>query len=319
MAFPRIDLISWFDGDAADRQHVAESLDSAFQHSGFVLVTGHGVPGDAARTTRRLAREFFALPAEVKSRYAVSPLAGRGWLPSGVEANAFSEGTATPPDLKESLSFGADQATGEEEVDKIWFQPNPWPEEVPGLAEALTDYIARMHRLADRLMGLCAVALGLAEDFFAAATDHPTYTLNVNWYPSLTRAGPPAPGQFRIGPHTDFGTVTVLDREPGAGGLQVFREDGEWVDAPHRPDALTVNIGDLLARWTGDRWVSTRHRVLPPQESAPDEDLVSLIFFYETNHDALIESMPPPIGYKRYTPVYAGDYLLEKYRAISVG
>jgi isopenicillin N synthase-like dioxygenase len=175
-----------------------------------------------------------------------------------------------------------------------------------------------MHALADELMAVCAVALGLDRDWFAASLDHPTYTLNVNRYPPLDVVGPVQEGQFRIGPHTDFGTLTLLDREPGAGGLQVFTADQEWVDAPFVPGTLTINAGDLLSRWTGGRWLSARHRVLPPQASAPDEDLVSLVFFYECNHDALVESMPPPIGHRRYTPVYAADYLDEQYRAISI-
>ena len=298
---PIIDLTPWSTDDEQARLGVAAAVDAALQHSGFMLVTGHGLPPEAAARTRRLSREFFALPREVKATRAVSPLGGRGWLGPDAEANAYSEGGESPPDLKESLTYGADRPTGVPEIDRAWFQPNPWPTEVAGLAEALPDHIALMHDLADRLMAVCAVALGRDADFFSAATDHPTYTFNVNWYPPLTHVGSPAPGQFRIGPHTDFGTVTILDREPGAGGLQVFTRDGEWVDAPFHPEALTINVGDLLARWSGDRWRSARHRVLPPPESAPDEDLVSLVFFYETNHDALIESMPAPTGVRSYT------------------
>jgi isopenicillin N synthase-like dioxygenase len=73
-----------------------------------------------------------------------------------------------------------------------------------------------------------------------------------------------------------------------------------------------------MARWTGDRWRSTRHRVLPPDASAPEEDLVSLIFFYETDHDARIESLAPPIGRTGYPEVLASDYLREKLDAITV-
>ena len=74
----------------------------------------------------------------------------------------------------------------------------------------------------------------------------------------MTEVGEPVQGQYRIGPRTDFGTVTVLDREPGAGGLQVFvtaADDpdgpGVWQDAPYDPDTLTINIGDLLAYGPG--------------------------------------------------------------------
>lgn len=317
-AVPVIDLAPWFHGDAADRTAVGEAVDEAFQQWGFALVTGHGIPDDVAATLRRLARRFFALPCEIKGRYVASPTNGRGWLPPGSEANAFSEGTVSPPDLKESLSYGANAATGDDEVDRIWFRPNPMPCEIAGLAEAITDYMARMRALAGQLMEVCAVALGLPPTFFAETTDHPSYTFNANWYPPLTVVGPPEEGQYRIGPHTDFGTLTLLDREPAEGGLQVFTRDRTWIDVPVRPGALTVNTGDLLARWTGDRWLSARHRVLPPQASAPDEEMTSLVFFYEANPDALIESLAPPVGYKHYTPVYAADYLLEKYTAIAV-
>jgi isopenicillin N synthase-like dioxygenase len=110
----------------------------------------------------------------------------------------------------------------------------------------------------------------------------------------------------------------VLDREPGRGGLQIYTLEGTWIDAPYDPAALTVNIGDLLARWTGDRWRSTRHRVLPPQAEAPDEDLLSLIFFYEANHDAVVESLPPPIGRTSFPPVIAHEYIGKKLDAIGL-
>ena len=134
--------------------------------------------------------------------------------------------------------------------------------------------------------------------------------------PAATAA---AAGQFRIGPHTDFGTVTVLDREPGAGGLQVDIEGRGWVDAPYDPDAFTVNIGDLLAHWTGLRWRSGRHRVLPPQAGAPHEELVSLVFFFELDHDALVTPLTPPLGRRAdLPPVVSAPFLRERLDAISV-
>jgi isopenicillin N synthase-like dioxygenase len=96
----------------------------------------------------------------------------------------------------------------------------------------------------------------------------------------------------------------------------VYTADGEWVDAPFDPDAFTINIGDLMARWTGDRWRSTRHRVLAPPADAPDEDLLSLVYFYEADHDAVVESLP--VGRTTYPPVVWGDYLRAKLAAISV-
>ena len=254
-AIPTVDLDVW----RADPKAVAAQVDTALQRAGFLLITGHGV--DAARTPARraAARRFFALPDEVKQRYAVR-IGGRGWLAPGVEANGLVEGTETPPDLKESFAVGPDTPTGDAAVDAVWFPPNVWPAEVPELRTVVSRYTSAMRRVADDLLELCATALGLPVATLTSLATNPTWTFNINRYPPLTEVGQPADGQYRIGPHTDFGTVTVLDREPGAGGLQVFvtaADDpdgpGVWQDAPYDPDALTVNIGDLLAHWTGLR------------------------------------------------------------------
>jgi isopenicillin N synthase-like dioxygenase len=124
-----VDISHWHEGGAtADR--VAAAVDEGLQRAGFILVTGHGIDPAMARGVRTAAREFFGLPDAVKQRYSV-PVAGHGWLAPGVEANAYAEGTETPPDLKESYSLGAETATGDPDVDRIWFAPNVWPEEVP--------------------------------------------------------------------------------------------------------------------------------------------------------------------------------------------
>lgn len=309
---PSIDLRPWFDSGDGRRQ-VAEQVDHALCTAGFLLVTGHGVPTELRSEVRSLAHEFFDLPAEVKRQYAVA-VGGRGWIPPGAEANAYVEGNLTAADMKESYSFAADDPDGD---DPEWFKPNVWPAEVPALQPVLTEYLARMRTLSDELMSVCAVALGLPTDHFAAYLSRPTFGFNLNWYPSLNRLGMPEPNQYRIGPHTDFGTVTVLDREPGLGGLQVYTQDGQWVDAPFDPAAFTINIGDMMARWTGDRWRSTRHRVLAPPPDAADEDLLSLVYFYEANHDAVITTLPG--GTTSYPPVVWGDYLRAKLAAISIG
>jgi len=315
---PVIDLRPWLSGTAAERAQVAADVDEALQRIGFFLITGHGVPTELRREVRAAARGFFAQPEAVKRRYAVT-VGGRGWLPPGVEANGYAEGTETPPDLKESFAVGADTPSGDADIDAFWFPANVWPVEVPALQACVTEYLARMRALADELLRVAAVSLALPPDFFTRHTGRSTYTMNINWYPPLSVIGPPEPGQFRIGPHTDFGTFTVLDREPGRGGLQVWSPQGDWEDAPYHPDAFTINTGDLLARWSGDRWKSNRHRVLPPAAEAPDEDLVSLVYFYEADHDAWIESLQPPVGRANsYPPVQSANFLRERLDAITI-
>jgi isopenicillin N synthase-like dioxygenase len=313
-----VDLSRWRSGGAA-ADEVAAAVDAGLQRTGFILVRGHGVDPALAGAVRAAAREFFALPEQVKSRYSV-PVGGHGWIGPGAEANGYAEGTETPPDLKESFSLGAETATGDPDVDAIWFAPNVWPGEVPSLESLVGEYTAQMRRVADDLLALCAHALKLPANPFVELAGTPTWTMNINHYPPVSVVGEPEPGQFRIGPHTDFGTVTILDREPGAGGLQVYSDAAGWQDAPYEPDALTVNIGDLLEYWSGRRWPSGRHRVLPPQPHAPEEDLVSLIYFYEANHDALVTPLNPPIGkVAGLGPVTSADFIKERLDAITVG
>lgn len=313
-----IDISRWRAGGAA-ADAVAAEVDESLQRAGFILVTGHGVDQDLAAAVRAASREFFGQPDAVKQLYSVA-VGGHGWIGPGAEANGYAEGTETPPDLKESYSLGAETATGDAEVDRIWFAPNVWPTEVPELHALVSQYTAAVRRLSDDLLALFAHALGLSANPWAELAARPTWTMNVNHYPPVSVVGEPEPGQFRIGPHTDFGTVTVLDREPGAGGLQVYSDAEGWADAPYDPDTLTVNIGDLLEYWSGRRWPSGRHRVLPPQPEAPEEDLVSLIYFYEADHDALVTPLAPPVGkVEGLQPVTSSDFIKERLDAITVG
>ncbi|MGW0882110.1 isopenicillin N synthase family dioxygenase [Streptomyces sp. NPDC002671] len=315
---PTIDLRPWRDGDAEARAGLARTVDQALRTAGFLLVTGHGVdPGLCARI-RTAARGFFLLPDDVKRRYEAK-VGGRGWLGPGAEANAYAEGTETPPDLKESLTFATDEPFDDPVVNAEWYAPNVWPAEAPGLRPLCEEYLGHMAGLEKQLLSLLGYALGLEPDFFSRHMDHPTYGFNINWYPGTEVVGEAEPGQFRIGPHTDFGTVTILDRQAGKGGLQVYTDAGGWEDAPYDPAAFTINIGDLLARWTGDRWRSGRHRVLPPPADAPAEELMSLVYFGECTPGTLVESVPAPVGRVAYPPVDSHVYLREKLDSITVG
>jgi isopenicillin N synthase-like dioxygenase len=315
---PTVDLRPWLSGDAEARTAIAATVDEALQTAGFLLVTGHGVDPALRTGIRDAARAFFRLPAAAKEPYAVK-VGGRGWLGPGAEANGYAEGTETPPDLKESWSFASEEPIGDPETDAEWFLPNVWPAESPQLQALVTEYLAAMRVLSDQLLELLAAALGEPLDFFTRHTSHPTWGFNINWYPGTDVVGEPEPGQFRIGPHTDFGTVTVLDRQQGKGGLQVFTDEGGWEDAPFDPEAFTINIGDLMARWTGDRWRSGRHRVLPPPADVPAEELMSLVYFYECDPRTLVESVPAPVGRVAYEPVDSHTYLRAKLDAITVG
>jgi isopenicillin N synthase-like dioxygenase len=313
---PLLDIAQWRQADVEGRRRMAARLDAALRQSGFLMISNHGIASELKAQLRESARRFFALPPDVKAQYS-TPVGGRGWLPPGGEANAYYGEVAdvTRADLKESLTIGRDFRTGNAKIDEDWFAPNVWPAECPELEGLCAFYTEQVRALYLDLLRLCALALDLPEDWFTDRAQASPHTFNINRYPPLAQTGAPLDGQFRVAPHTDWGVLTILDREPGYGGLQVQTLDGEWVDAPYEPDAFTINVGDLLARWTGDRWRSTRHRVLPPSAEAPEEELISLIVFLEADSDTLVEPLREGSS---YAPVLASEYLLERTRAATV-
>jgi len=313
---PLLDISVWRAGTADQRERLAARLDDALRNSGFLMIENHGVAAGLRERIREQARAFFALPEERKARYA-TPVGGRGWIPQGGEANAFYGELADPAraDMKESLTIGRDIRTGDEETDKAWFAPNVWPAECPELERLCARFTELARELYYDLLRMCAAALALPDDWFVSRALCAPHTFNINRYPPLTATGAPKEGQFRVAPHTDWGILTILDRQPGYGGLQIQALDGAWLDAPYVPDAFTVNVADLLSRWTGGRWRSTRHRVLPPPLAAPDEELISLIVFLEAEVDTVIR---PVAGDKEFEPVIAGEWLRAREAAATV-
>lgn len=317
---PVVDLSRRTGGD----RRLPADVDVALQEVGFLMVEGHGVEQHVIDEAREAARGFFHEPVAVKQAVAVDDAAYRGWIGMGAESNAATYGVETLPDLKETFVVGSlhGDGDGDEGGDAArWFQPNRWPQARPELRTALERYFHAMAEVADHLLGVFSDALGLPAHYLGDFCRRPVSSLDANWYPSHRIA--PATGehpQFRVGPHTDFGTITILDREPGAGGLQVQTLDDRWIDAPYVPGTFTVNIGDLMSRWTNGRWRSTRHRVLPPPVDAPDEELLSLVFFHGADHDAVIEAVPTCVGPGHPDPppaILYGDYVGAKIDALA--
>ncbi len=305
---PLVHLDRWLDG--SDRAGVASAVDDALSSLGFFMVAGHGIDAALIADTRRAFLEFFSLPAHLKAAVRMPTLGMSGWAPMGMEANGYSFGHETPPDLKESYRLGAHELTGRVALRG----PNRWPSAPTDLRDLAMAYMAEVDRLHMELLRVCAAAADLADlETFARCATRNDNTLNVNWYAPANHLGRPVPGQYRIGPHTDFGSITVLHREPGSSALQVQRPDGRWVEAPVVDDALTINAGDILAHWSGGRWRSAVHRVLPPVDERPDESLLSLVYFCDPDPDTVVTPLSGSAP-----PVVAGDYLRAKIEAITM-
>lgn len=321
ISIPVVDLEPALHGSEADRRAVARAIDRNCTEIGFFTIRGHGVPIDAIRDLRGKADAFFALPLNDKMQAApADPATPRGYRAMGLEALSYANAVAAPFDLKEFYHIGRERwpdapyfTQGE---GPRYFIPNIWPAHPQGFGEAAERYYAAMERLSERLMGLTALALGLPEQFFADKIDRHITAIRINYYPEQRE--PPKPGQLRAGEHSDYGLLTILNGENVAGGLQVKTRGGAWIDVETEPDTFVVNIGDLLMRWTNDRWVSNVHRVAnPPDSVAARSKRLSIAFFHHPNYDALVECIAPA-GRAKYPPVLSGRYRDEKYRQTRV-
>ena len=314
-----IDIGPFLSGTAP--QAVVSAVGAANTDIGFLVITGHHVPEQSIACVREAALEFFRLPTDEKCHYAPEERwYFRGYEAIGGSALARSTGIDTPPDLCELFRISrfddpaVARASGYEPGLEYFFAPNIWPERPASLRPALLEYYAHLEALAASLMRIFALALELPEDYFESAIDRHITNLCLNYYPP--QRTPPLPGQLRRGAHTDYGSLTILHQDDAPGGLQVRVAD-DWADVPHIPGSYVINIGDLMARWTNDRWVSTVHRVVNPGAADAGRERLSIPFFHQPNYDALIECLPscatearPP----RYAPVTSGEWVRRQTR-----
>jgi isopenicillin N synthase-like dioxygenase len=318
-AVPVIDIDGYFGGDPVAKRRVAREIGDACRSIGFLVVAGHRVPDALIERTHRAARAFFDLPDATKRLYMMpDPNIYRGYYAIGSNAVAYSrDDLAAPPDHREIFSVNR---VSIDETDPYYtsplgrriFAPNIWPDIVSDFRASWTEYYIVMEKLARDLMRLFALALELDEYWFDEKIDKHMTNFIASNYPDQPEALPR--GQLRAGPHTDYGSLTVLKTEDKPGGLEVLDAAGNWMPVPVVPGTLIINLGDLMAQWTNDRWVSTMHRVVnPPRDRAIGSRRQSLVFFHQPNYDAMVECLPScRDGGAKYAPITSGEHLLMK-------
>ena len=288
----------------------AAAIDAACRDIGFLVVAGHGVPLDLVERMQAVSAAFFRLPPAEKRRLQVVRGRIHGWTGprQSYLADTLAPGVERAADWKEGFSIGPVDTPPDLTAEEApYFGRNLWPERPDGFAETWKDYYRAMERLARDLMEAFARALGLSHDYFDSRIDRHITGLSAHHYPPQPVAA--ESGQLRAGAHTDFGSLTILHTGDNPGGLQVRGGDGAWHDVGAAADCFVVNIGDLMAQWTNDRWVSTLHRVLNPPRERAHLPRQSIAFFHQPNWHTVVECLPgcasadnPP----RHGPVTSG-------------
>jgi len=294
-AIPIVDIKALQDGSDVDS--VAAALHAASQSLGFIYIKGHGIPNALIESARHAALQFFRQPESEKSAVSISQK-HRGWLKPG----AARMGDDAKVDLKESFIWGQQDEHGHALQDHPLRGPNQWPESIPALEKVAMEYFEHAHRVARDLMQGFAVGLNLERTFFLKSCSAPMSRASFVYYPAQSESA--AEDQFGVGPHTDFGVLTVLCQDD-TGGLQVEDVNGDWIHAPPIEGTLVVNVGDLLSRWTAGEYKSTPHRVV----NASGRERLSLVLAFDPNPETIIDASEIPGLVAKDDAITCGDYL----------
>jgi len=290
----------------------AAEMGRSFARHGFAVVTDPGL--DLARIADALdaAKAFFALPDDVKRRYAIAGgLGQRGYTPFGVET---AKG-ATASDLKEFWHVGRELPPGHRL--KAFMPENIWPEAPADFRPAMLWLFEALDELGGRLLSAVALYLGVEQDAFASGVAEGNSVLRLLHYPPTCGGGP----AIRAGAHEDINAITLLLGAEEA-GLEILDRDGAWraIDPP--PGAVVVNIGDMLSRLTNDVLPSTTHRVINPAPERQGVARYSTPFFLHFRPDFIIETLSccvSPERPNRYPrPVSADAFLRERLKEIKL-
>lgn len=302
---PVIDIRALIAGDPEGSRAAGLAMREASERIGFFYLAHHGVPAPLAERLLDAARDFFALPERVKAETRVDQR-HRGWIGHG----GARMHTTARVDLKESFVWGLDLPEDDPDVAAgvPLMGPNRWPDAAPQLREAVDPYFAAVLGLGQAVLRGLALSLGREPGFFERRFARPLARGSVIWYP-------PQPAemgqeQFGVAPHTDYGGLTFLHQDM-TGGLQVLNASAEWVTAHPIPNTFVVNIGDLMHRWTNDRFRSNAHRVVNSSGRARQ----SIAVFFDPNFHTVVDprDLLDDPSEARHPPISCGEWIVGRF------
>lgn len=298
---------------STDRNAFVAELGAAYREWGFCGIRGHSVSDALIQGAYQSAKDFFALPDDVKRGYHIKGSGGaRGYTPFGIETAKDSQ----YPDLKEFWHVGREIPSNSPYADIM--TPNLWPSEVPEFKQNMYGLYTALDALGSTVLSALALHIGLPENYFADKTDNGNSILRPIHYPEITNPDIP---NVRAGAHEDINFITLLVGASAA-GLEVLSRNKEWVPFTSDDDTIVVNIGDMLQRLSNHVYPSTTHRVVNPMGEGARKPRYSIPYFLHPNPDFLIKTLPQCISAEnpdRYPVSITGhEYLMERLREIKL-
>lgn len=294
-----------------DKPAFIKAFGDSFKETGFAIISDHTIDQDIIDAGYQGAKDFFALPRDVKSTYADADNGHqRGYSPFMTE-NAKGKSEA---DLKEFWHTGRDLPA--DSPYRAAMQDTPEVGELNSFDNDTRTLYDAFDAFGLDLLQALAIYLDLPESFFDDKVNVGNSILRLLHYPP--QVTPQPEGSIRAGAHEDINLITLL---LGAeeGGLQAKHRSGVWLDVNAPKGSMVINCGDMLQRMTAGILPSTTHQVLNPKPERAKLPRYSMPFFLHLNNDAMIEPLQSCVdqGGTPEAPITAGDYLKE--RLVEIG
>ena len=316
---PVVDISPYvLDGEPPELAEVARQIDAACREVGFIQILGHGIPDDVVGGLGDAMDAFFGLDLEDKRTWVRPSSENRGYTPPKSESLSLSLGVESATRMNDFFeAFNVGRAASEypgTDLPPEHFAENTWPA-VAGFEDRVTTYFAEAGRVARTMTRIFGDALGLSSSFFPALTSPSIDVLRMNHYALPEGTEVELDGDLiGMSEHTDFGIVTILWADQ-VRGLQVLGADGGWHDVSPEPGALLINLGDLTARLTNERWQSTLHRVKPPVMDGTIQRRRSAAYFHDGNPEAVVVPLESCVDVEHpclYDPVTVDEHIRAK-------
>lgn len=308
---PSVDLADFLSENENKRKKFVSEIGKAYEEIGFVALKNHFLSDELIEELYKNVKAFFDLPLETKKKYERKEIGGqRGYTAFGMEhAKGRTEG-----DLKEFWHFG--QIPDEDAELKEDYPENVQVEEIVDFNPVGMKAYRMLEKTGIYVLRALAVYIGLDEDYFDKWIANGNSILRPIHYPPITQEPKNA---VRAAEHGDINLITLL-MGASAGGLQVQRKDGKWIDAIPKKNELVINVGDMLERHTNNRLRSTIHRVTNPPKEEWDKPRYSIPFFMHPRSDMKLNCLDECINEKhpkQYEDITAGEFLHQ--RLVEIG
>lgn len=312
---PRLDLNTYVNGTETERKQFSDNIGTAFNETGFVTITNHGLTKELIDELYAQVKALFALPDSIKQSYEIPELAGqRGYTGKGKET---AKGFKTP-DLKEFWQIG--QTVEGNNALKAYYPDNLEVKELPAFNPTTLEIYKKLESIGQQLLRAIAVYLELDEHYFDDKVHNGNSILRtLHYFPIENPEAVPADA-VRAGAHEDINLITLLIGA-SADGLEVLTRTGSWYPVKAHGEDLVVNVGDMLQRLTNNKLKSTTHRVVNPPRELMKNSRYSVPFFLHPVSNMDLTSLPSTIDAehpKLYTDTTAGEYLDERLREIGL-